>query len=83
MCGEGHSTDPSCHGAGSAAVVVGQHLARNATLSPLPVQEQALSKSTKGTGFAKHEIISKPCLSHISLCVEGRAGQCKGITGIL
>lgn len=61
---------PPCHGPGSAAVVMGQHLARSIPLSPLSVQEQALSKSTKGTGFAKHEIISKPCLSHISCCVE-------------
>lgn len=83
VCEEGHSTDPTCHGPGSVAVVMRQHLARNVTLSSLPVQEQALSKSTKGTGFAEHEIISKPCLSHISRCVEGQAGQCKGITGIL
>lgn len=54
------------------------------TSSPAPclLQERAVSKSTKGTGFAKHEIISKPCLSHIFRCVEDGAGQCEGITGI-
>lgn len=71
-----------CRGPVDAAVGTGQHPTGDVIRSPRLLREQALSKSTKGTGFAKQEIISKPCLSHISHCVEDGAGQRKGITGI-
>lgn len=70
------------HGPGDDAADMGQHPAREVIPVPCLLQEQALSKSTKGAGFTKHQIISKPCLSHISCCVEDGAGQREGITGI-